>query len=47
MSEALGMISPDFFAVCLVSFLGLAITATVFQSLAGHDLFTWIMAHVE
>ena len=53
MSEALGIkeqsiaISDDLFAVCLVSFLGLGITATVFQVLAAYDLFAWIVAHAE
>jgi hypothetical protein len=37
-------LSPDLFAVCLVSFLGLAIGATVFQLLAAYDL-SWILTH--
>ncbi len=53
MSDALGItdhsvtISPDLFAVCLVSFLGLAISASVFQIIAAYDLFAWIAAHME
>jgi hypothetical protein len=52
MSDVLGIkhdpvaISPDLFAVCLVSFLGLAITAIIFQVLAGYDV-SWFFAHVE
>ena len=51
-SDALGIkqysfaISPDLFAVCLVSFLNLAIGVTVFQ-ICGSDDFSWVLAHIE
>ncbi len=50
MSDAIGIkhhpvaLSPDLFAVCLASFLGLAIGDTVFQLLAAYDL-SWILTH--
>jgi hypothetical protein len=52
MSDAVGIkhhpvvISPDLFAVCLVSFLGLAIAATVFHLVAAYDL-SWMLTHLE
>jgi hypothetical protein len=52
MSDAVGIkhhpvaMSSDLFAVCLVSFLGLAIAATVFQLLAAYDL-SWMLTHLE
>ena len=52
MSDAVGIkhypvvISRDLFAVCFVSFLGLAIAATVFQLLAAYDL-SWMLTHLE